>query len=138
MVLLPAGAIMTETELLALLENKDARRAFFAMSSQDQRETFYDMLVFIRSQQAQRDKTIANIRSDIQALERAFRQVGRRADAPTLTTSQKIDVALSKTTFYVAWVWFRDKVLPNLVTSILLVVIMALLYTAFGGTIPSP
>jgi len=126
---------MTEQEILRLIEtSRDAKKVFFAMEVDAQIEALYTMILFLRSQQATGQKEHVEMQRDIRSILRELGGIGRRNQDRTLTTSQKINLALEKRGM--AWVWFRDKVLPNLVTWFLIIVLTGILYTSFGGKLP--
>jgi len=127
---------MTEQEIMEFIEaNRDAKKVFINMPVDEQTKTLYDMVLFLRSQQASGQKEHVDFKDDIKYLKRELRGIGRRAaDEKTLTTTEKIEFAIKKRSFWLEW--FRDKVLPNLVTWFLIIVLTGILYTSFGGKLP--
>lgn len=97
----------------------------------------YDMVMDARNWQAVHGKThLEQIDRRLDLLAGELRGIGmrRNGNGETLTTSKKFDIEFTKRN--APWIWFRDKVMPNLVTWFLIIILTGILYTSFGGTLP--
>ena len=106
------------------------------LTSEEQLGTIWDMCQSIRSEQASDRKERIDTRNEMTYLKGEVDGIAHRNGGKqiTLTTSQKIDVAITKRS--VVWVWYRDRVLAPTLAAVHTLVIMAILYLAFGGKIP--
>jgi len=106
-----------------------------SLTREEQLGTLWDMCQSIRTEQATDRKERIKMREDMTYIKGEITGIARRnGNSPTMTTSQKIDVAITKKS--AAWLWYRDRVLAATLAAVHTLVIMAILYLAFGGKIP--
>ncbi len=139
---------MTKTEFDRMLEDArmddTAKKAFLAMSREEQLLAILGMQSYIRSELVIVKKDQIEFGQDLQAFKKELREVRRarevkekaRDDGDEVNTTQKIikTFAEEMSKRFDLFVWFRDKVLPTVVT----IITLALLYFVFGGKIPTP
>ena len=139
---------MTKTEFDRMLEDarmdEGAKKAFLAMSREEQLLAILGMQSYIRSELVIVKKDQIEFGQDLQSFKTELRQVRRarevkekaRDDGDEVNTTQKIikTFAEEMSKRFDLFVWFRDKVLPTVVT----IITLALLYFVFGGKIPTP
>jgi len=114
-----------------------SKKVFLAgLAREEQLGTLWDMCQSIRSEQASDRKERINTRNEMTYLKGEVDGIGRRNGRKqvTLTTSEKIDVAITKRS--VVWIWYRDRVLAPTLAAVHTIVIMAILYLSFGGKLP--
>ena len=130
----------------AIQMDPEAKKAFLAMPREEQLLTILGMQSFIRSELANVKKDVIDVRSDLTEFKkesRAYRvqrekqekkMLGSLEGDDELSTTQKIvrEVAKAFSQRFDFWIWFRDKVLPGIVSLIAL----AILYLTFGGKLP--
>lgn len=99
-----------------MIDFQDTERDIFKrMESRDQTLALFDMTRYVRSEIAKLNKTLLDIQAD-QTHYRAQREEHEQS------TTQKIEAVLSKRFDF--GVWFRDKVLPTIITIIVLAVLI--------------
>jgi hypothetical protein len=124
-----------ELESLVKMEmDEEAKRTFLAMVREEQLLAIMGMQAYIRSD-------LANVKKKQMDFEQELRQYRmqreRREDEhdhEIMNTTQKIVKALqeAKANEFNAGIWFRDKVLPGIISLITL----GILYLVFGGKLP--
>lgn len=125
--------VISHAEIMELLEtvkaDKDARRVFLMMTREDQLLAILGMIAFTNSQVANMQKDLLTYRNDREKKEQ------NRGDF-LMDTAAKIAEGVRKELAgrFDFWIWFRDKILPTVVT----IIVLAMLYFVFGGKIPSP
>lgn len=105
------------------MDDLDRRRVFMRLTEKDRDAALYNMVV---DEISERVKLMARLTD----LEVEVDGIGRRRDITQpieQDTAEKIRAALAAR--FDSWVWFRDKVLPSLITFI----VMGVLYLVFGG-----
>lgn len=102
----------------AVQMDEDAKKVFLSMPPQEQLLAILGMQAWMRSE-------IVVIKKDV--IEIKKRQKSQTSGEDTMSTTEKINQRVSA-----PWVWFRDKVLPQIVT----LVTLAILYLTFGGKVP--
>lgn len=116
-------------------EPSTSKQVFLSsLSREEQLGTLWDMYQAVSNRQSKDTKEHIAIKNDLHFLKGEVAGIGRRNGHPTLTTSQKIDVAITKRS--AALIWYRDKVLAPTLSALHLLIVMAILYLAFGGKIP--
>lgn len=113
--------------------NIDPRQSFLRMTDQEKMAALYDMITFIRSDVATAVKNTIVLRDDLETFQRETRKVRAAREEKELqeeTTIDKIEKVLSKR--FDAWVYFRDRILPTILT----LIITGILYAVFRGNIP--
>jgi hypothetical protein len=109
----------------------DRRRAFMRSTEKERFEKLYDMhMTMVRALDAQ---ALIRMKDDIEYLKRELAGVSRRKDE-TLTTYEKINAEMNKRNSGLRW--YVDKVLPSTLAAIQTLIVMAVLYMAFGGKLP--
>ena len=113
---------------------EDQKVAFLSMRQEEQLAALFGMLAYIRSDLANVKKEQIGFGQDLDSFKRELRDVRitreKKEQERQQNTDQKIDAALSKRFDF--WVYLRDRVLPGIITLILL----AVLYLTFGGQMP--
>ncbi len=105
------------------------------LTREEQLSTLWDLCQSNRNEQVKDKKEHVEIKKDLDFVRGEITGIGRRQNtSPSLTTSQKINTALEKRS--IAWVWYRDKVLAPTLSAVHTLIIMAILYLAFGGKLP--
>jgi len=109
-----------------------SKQVFMSFSNQEQREALFDMVEYVRGELANDKKEHIDIKGNVAHLQGELQGVRRRKDKAdkSMTTSEKIMAVLDRR--FDTWSWFRDKVLPQIVS----VIIFGILYMVFGGKIP--
>jgi hypothetical protein len=102
-----------------MLDFDSERSTFKHMDFKDQSIVLFDMLRYIRSE-------IAGLRKDFIAFQNDVQQYRMQRESTEMTTTSKIKKVLGERFDF--WTWFRDKVLPTILTTI----IVAVLILAFG------
>jgi hypothetical protein len=128
---------MTRTDFTEMFDSvqmdPDARKVFLAMPREEQLLAILGMQAWTRSELVIVKRQVIETQSNLEEFKKESRKyrARRRAksgeeaqDDDTMTTTQKINSQISK-----PWVWFRDRVLPQ----IILIISLAILYQAFGG-----
>jgi hypothetical protein len=127
--------------------NESAKIAFLALSREEQLLLILSMEAYIRSKLATIEKKQLDFDDDLKSFrvelrqyrsqrERRERQSSASNEDETIDTTQKIIKILEreKAKQFDAWTWFRDRVLPTIIT----IITLAILYFVFGGKIPTP
>jgi hypothetical protein len=117
------------------MENITSSREVFlkSLNREQQLTMLFDMAQAARNEAARDNKEHIEIKKDMDFLKGEMRGIGMRKDK-TLTTSEKVDLEFTKRNAW--WVWYRDHVLGPTLSAIHTLVILAILYLAFGGKIP--
>jgi hypothetical protein len=111
-----------------------SKRVFLSsLSREEQLGTLFDWCQSLSSHKAQDTKEHFDIRKDVTFLKGEISGIGRRKDK-TLTTSENIRVEINKQN--AAFIWYRDHVLASTLSAVQTIIILAILYLAFGGKIP--
>jgi hypothetical protein len=127
----------------AIQMDPEAKKVFMAMPREEQLFAILGMQSFIRSELANVEKDVINVKSELSEIKkesREYRVRREKKEKNTLgdfegdekhSTTEKIvkAVAAEFQKRFDFWVWFRDKVLPAVVTAIAL----GVLYLVFGG-----
>jgi hypothetical protein len=120
---------------------QSSRNVFLkSLSREEQLGMLYDMAQSnrgnIKSESANNKREHISMRDDIHFIKGEVEGIGRRHNNtdPSLSTSQKINQALSSRS--ASWIWYRDKVLAPTLAAVHTLIIMAILYLAFGGKLP--
>ncbi len=116
----------------AVQMDPDARKVFIAMEREEQLLAILGMQAWIRSELVVIKKDVISTKSDLDEFKKESRRYrvrrekreGTAEDDDTMTTTQKIASQFNK-----PWIWFRDKVLPQIVSMI----VIAILILTFGG-----
>jgi hypothetical protein len=101
-----------------VIQYSDETEKFAKLELKDQIKIMYSMLHYVRGQLPIIQKEQVDFRDEL-------RHVRQRREAEEMNTAQKIETILSKRFDF--WIYFRDKVLPNIIT----VATLALLYLIF-------
>ena len=113
---------------------EDQKATFLSMRQEEQLAALFGMLAYIRSDLANVKKEQIGFGQDLNSFKRELRDVRvtreKMEQERQQNTDQKIDAALSKRFDF--WVYLRDRILPSVITLILL----AVLYLTFGGQAP--
>jgi hypothetical protein len=109
------------------------RYEFMRLTEKQRFERLFEVQVNMAANNAVNSKLLADALQDIQFIKGELDGIARRKE-DTLSTGERIDAALSKRN--AGWLWYRDKILPGTLTAIQTGIVLALLYLAFGGTIP--
>jgi len=113
---------------------EDQKATFLGMRQEEQLAALFGMLAYIRSDLANVKKEQIGFGQDLNSFKRELRDVRvtreKMEQERQQNTDQKIDAALSKRFDF--WVYLRDRILPSVITLILL----AVLYLTFGGQAP--
>jgi len=114
--------------------SEDQKIAFLKMPQEEQLAALFGMLAYVRSDLANIKKEQIGFGQDLDSFKRELRNVRitreKMEQERQQNTDQKIEAALSKRFDF--WVYLRDRVLPGIITLILL----AVLYLTFGGQAP--
>jgi hypothetical protein len=130
----------------AVQMDDDAKRVFLAMSREEQLLAILGMQSFVRSEVATVKKDIIDVRQDLNEFKKETRSYrvhrerqekkmfGGEEGDDEMSTTQKIakEIAKALSQRFDFWIWFRDKVMPAVVTAITL----GILYLVFGGKLP--
>jgi hypothetical protein len=111
----------------------DRRRAFMRLTEKEKFETLFEMINFQAASRASDAKILADLRQDYEYMQGELDGINHRR-GETLDTSQKIRAELSRQN--PGWIYYKDRVLPGTLTAIQTVILLAILYLAFGGKIP--
>lgn len=117
-------------------KTQTSRNVFLKMlSREEQLGTLYDLVTSSKNEQAKDIRQHDKMREDINFLRGELSGIGMRGQGnPSLTTYQKINEALTSRS--ATWVWYRDRVLAPTLAAVHTLIIMAILYLAFGGKLP--
>jgi hypothetical protein len=131
----------------AVQMDENAKKVFLAMPREEQLLAILGMNAWTRSELAIVKKDVVNIQGELEETrrdlisyrikrERQERENREYSDDETVTTTQKIvkEVAKAFAQRFDFWTWFRDRVLPTVMTAITL----GILYLIFGGKLPTP
>ena len=114
--------------------SEDQKVAFLKMPQEEQLAALFGMLAYVRSDLANIKREQIGFGQDLDSFKRELRNVRitreKMEQERQQNTDQKIEAALSKRFDF--WVYLRDRVLPGIITLILL----AVLYLTFGGQMP--
>lgn len=101
--------------------NVDRRKIFMRLTDRERDAALYNMLVDEISERVKLMARIVELAAEVDG-------IGRRKDItiPVQDTTDKIKTYMASR--FDAWVWFRDKVLPNIIT----LIVLAILYLTFG------
>jgi hypothetical protein len=114
--------------------DNDQRRVFLAMPRNEQLAMLYDMIAYNRNELATDKSDHVAMKDDIKFMKNELIGIGMRGKDDTLTTTQKFDAKFEKRA---AWfIWYRDRVLAPTLSAVHTLIIMAVLYLAFGGKLP--
>ena len=130
----------------AIQMDPDAKKAFLAMSREEQLLAILGMQSFIRSEVANVEKDLINLGTEFHEFKKESvnyrirrekqekKLLGSLEGDDDMSTTQKIarEIAKAFSQRFDFWTWFRDKVLPAVVTAIAL----GVLYLVFGGKLP--
>lgn len=94
------------------------RDKFKRLQGDEQAIALFDMFRAIRGEIANLKRTVLNFQEDLTH----YRTVREKVE---LNTEQKIDIALGKRFDF--WTYFRDKILPSILT----VIVLGILYLVF-------
>ena len=103
------------------------------LTERERFERLHVMITAMAFNRAVDTKMLAELRTDMEMLRKAFEGISHRKD-DTLTTSEKISAALNKQS--AAWQWYRDGILRQSLAQVQTIIILAILYIVFGGKIP--
>ncbi len=116
-------------------EPNDQRRVFMGMARPDQLATLWDQDAYFRGELAKKDIQVIALQDDLKFIKGELAGMGRRNTRDeTLTTTQKFNSMMERR--FVWWVWYRDRVLASTLSAVHTLIIMAILYLAFGGRLP--
>ena len=100
-----------------------------SLNREQQLGMLFDMCQALSNSQAIDGKDHVLIKQDITYIKGELAGIGRRGEDPTLDTEEKFDLLMSKR---FDWsVWFRDRVLPQIITFIT----VAILALTFGKSL---
>ena len=130
----------------AIQMDAEAKKAFLAMTREEQLLAILGMQGFIRSELVKVKKDVIDVRTDFTEFKRESREyrkererqekqmLGSLEGDEDMSTTQKIvrEVAKAFAQRFDFWAWFRDRVLPTLLTGF----ILGLLYLVYGGKLP--
>jgi hypothetical protein len=127
---------VSKRDLERVLNNldTDAREAFLNMSPEDQRVVLLSMSASNSNRLAVVEKRQIDFEHDIKLYRQKRERLENHSDEEWLGTTQKIlrAIADAEAKKFNYAVWFRDRVLPQVITLITL----AILYLTFGGKLP--
>ncbi len=132
----------------AIQMDEDAKKVFLAMPREEQLLAILGMQSFVRSELVNVKKDLIDVRSDLNTFKRESLEyrgqrerrernmLGELQGDDEMSTTQKIvrEITNQLQARFDFWVWFRDKVLPQVIALITL----AILYLTFGGKVPGP
>ena len=110
-----------------------------SLTREEQLSVLWDNGQYLKNEQAKDKRDHIKIRQELDFVKGEVQGIGRRGKFethPTMTTSQKISLAINNRA--ATWIWYRDKVLAPTLAAVHTIIILALLYFIFGGVIPSP
>jgi len=118
------------------METTTSKNVFLkSLTREEQLGTLFEWCQSNTSRQAKDIREHDGIKKEINLLKGEIQGIGRRNNInPSLTTSQKIDVLITKKN--AGWIWYRDKVLAPTLSAVHTIIILYILYSAFGGKIP--
>jgi hypothetical protein len=129
----------------AVQMDENAKKVFLSMPREEQLLAILGINAWTRSELAVVKKDVVSIQADLEETrrdlvsyrikrERQERESREYDDDATITNTQKIakEVAKALAQRFDFWTWFRDRVLPTVVT----IITLAILYFVFGGRIP--
>lgn len=115
--------------------DSEQRATYSAMSLENQLLVIFSLEMSNSNRLAIVEKRQADFTEDVQEyrLKREKREVGH-SEEDVMNTTQKIIKAIAEAEAkrFDFWMWFRDRVLPQIITLITL----AVLYLTFGGKLP--
>jgi hypothetical protein len=106
--------------------DNDQRRVFLAMPRNEQLAMLYDMIAYNRNELATDKSDHVAMKDDIKFMKNELMGIGMRGKDDTLTTTEKFDKLMGRRRDWGAW--FIDRVLPQIVT----LIILAVLALTFG------
>jgi hypothetical protein len=115
--------------------DQDAKLSFLGMSREDQLTVILAMEGSNSNRLAVVEKWQIEFEKDKNVYRRQ-REDREKNDDDLMTNTQKMAkiVAQEFAKRFDFWSWFRDRILPTVVT----IIVLAILYMAFGGKIPTP
>lgn len=112
-------------------DSVDRRKVFMRLTEKEKFDALYGMMTFANGKRAEDELKIEKIAETVEWIERELTGIAhRQTDTKQLSTSEKIDAALSKRS--TGWLWYRDKVLPSTLATIQTAILLTLLYLTFG------
>jgi hypothetical protein len=129
--------MMNRHDLESLVEmemDDEAKKAFLAMVREEQLLAIMGMQAFIRSDLANVKKRQIEFENELRQYRMQRERREDTHDSEVMNTTQKIVTAIAnaKAQEFNFWLWFRDKVLPGIISLITL----GILYLVFGGKLP--
>ncbi len=130
----------------AIQMDDEAKKVFLAMPREEQLLAILGMQSWTRAELVNVKKDVINVRGDLTEFKRESREyrvkrerkenhlLGDLEGDDGMSTTQKIvrEIAKEFGKRFDFWAWFRDRVLPSIITLITL----AILYLTFGGKVP--
>jgi hypothetical protein len=102
------------------------KSAFLLLPLNEQMAVLFDMQRYLRGEIASVKKEFIDFEEELRQVRRNREKREEKHDQDMLTTTEKIALALSKR--FDVWTYFRDKILPQILT----LIIIGLLYLIFG------
>jgi len=124
-----------ELESLVKMEmDEEAKNTFLSMVREEQLLAIMGMQAYIRSDLANVKKKQMDFENELRGYRRIREKREDEHDSEIMNTTQKIIKAITeaKASEFNFWLWFRDKVLPGIISLIML----GILYLVFGGKLP--
>lgn len=135
--LLHQGYISTRLEVLmntinfaeifdAVQMDENAKKVFLAMGRDEQLLAILGMQAWMRNEIASVNKRVIDVERSL----RTKRGTGYREDDAKLSTSEKVMAVLTKRLDF--WI----DILKNVLSNVFVIIVLAVLYLAFGGKMP--
>ena len=121
-------------DLVEMEMDGDAKKAFLGMLREEQLLAILGMQAFIRSELANVKRKQIEFENDLRQYRLQRERRENEHDDNVMNTTQKIVKALqeAKAMEFNFWIWFRDKVLPGIIS----LIVLGILYLIFGGQLP--
>jgi hypothetical protein len=132
--------VLSHTDILELLQavkqDKEARQVFLSMNREDQLLSILGIIAYTNSQLVILQKEFIEHKNDAKRYRMNREAQEKKVGDLAMTTGQKIAEGIRRELAgrFDFWLWFRDKVLPSVIT----VATLTLLYFVFGGKLPTP
>lgn len=116
---------------MTLGDTLDRRKVFSRMTEKDRDMALFDMFSGELSERVKLEKRIIELENDNRFMKGTLEAIShRKTDTLEMDTTGKIKAFMASR--FDVWMWFRDKVLPNVITFIT----MGILYLVFSGKLP--
>lgn len=121
--------------------SEDQKKSFKDLSTGEQMEILYDMLAYVRGEIAGTKKVQIIMKDEFENFQREARAYRGQREKKEITHESEIGNTTQKIIKVYAqemakrfdfWSWARDRILPTILTAI----ILGVLYLVFGGRLP--